>query len=662
MVQKHLMSSSRLKANMKIIKTNNPLLKKEKQMTKKIFIYLFVMIFLSGPFMAADNIHQAAREGDLKRIIQLLDKNPALLNQQDGNGKTALHHACRHKKDDVAIYLIKKGSDINIKDENKATPLHITTALGNLELVKILLKRGAKSIKEGAAWNNTPLHLACERGHPQVVKFLLDQGADIEARNDFKRTPIICTARESGSLEIIKILVSRGANINATDVSNDTALTLSAWRGFKELVNYLIDQKSIIPRGKLKSALWMAAENNLGRLYDYVLQNGLNIKEQKDEYRMLIHAAAAGGSVEIVSSLIKSGFDPNLSDEDGWVPLHYAASQGKTDMINYLLQKGVDKNSRSLKGETAYHLAVFREFPAAAELLKKLAVDAAEPKFPQLVGPYMGQKPPGKKPEMFLPGIVSGHYDAHCSIVFSPDGKEACWPEMYPPREKGYGTGGVMVMKMIDNKWTYPRKSTILEGECFFSPGGKRLYFISTQPLNKADKGGKENIWYMEKTASGWSDAKPVDDTVNSKSLHWAFSVDKWDNLFFAGSNVIYRAENKDGKFQNPVDVAKLYNNNTLKGFCPFISPEGDYLIFSAAEQEGGRNIDLYVSFKRKDGTWTGRINLGEEINATLHDIGAFVTSDGKYLFFLSVGRDRPWGIYWVDASFIDELKQQNLK
>jgi ankyrin repeat protein len=631
-------------------------------MKKNIYVLLILSIIFSQWIFSAATIHEATKDGDLKSVIALLEKNPHLLNQQDANNKTALHIACRYGKDDVAKYLLKKGADVDVKDETNATALHYASALGNLEMVKALIKSKTKALHWGAKWENTPLHLACERGHPEVVKLLLDKGADIEARNGYKRTPIICAARESGNLEVVKILVGRGAKINAADLSDDTALTLAAWRGFKDLVNYLIDKNSQASAKQLKSLLWMAAEHNLGRLYDYVMKNGLKIEKENKEFRTLIHSAAAGGSMEMVSSLIKMGFNPQHQDENGWAPIHYAASQGKVKMLEYLIQKtGVDKNSRNIKGETAYHLAVFREFPQAAQFLRSIGVDTSEPKFPKLSGPYMGQKPPGDRPKMFLPGIVSGHYHAHSAVVFSPDGKEACWTEMYPPREKGYGTGGVMVMRMTNGKsWTYPQLSKVMEGECFFSPDGNRLYFISTKPIAKGDRGGKENIWFMEKTVSGWSKAKPVDDAVNSMNLHWTFSLDKKGNLYFS-SNGIFYAENKNGTFQKPVDISILYNNKTLKGFCPYISPDGNYLLFSSRE-EGERNIDLYVSFKKKDGSWTDRINLGKEVNATSHDIAAFVTADGKYLFFTSVGKNRPWGIYWVDAKVIENLKPKDLR
>ncbi|MBN1272901.1 MAG: ankyrin repeat domain-containing protein [Candidatus Aminicenantes bacterium] len=612
--------------------------------------------------LASDEIHEASANGNLKQVMEILKKDPHLLNQPDQNGRTPLHHACITGKNQMAGYLIEQGAELDPKDENKNTPLHIAALRGNLELVKMLLKKGSKSIHEGASWNNNPLHLACERGHPKVVSFLIEHGANIEARNEMKRTPLIAAAREKGDLNAIKILVDKGADIHARDISNDTALTLAAWRGFEDVVDYLVEKESVIPENRMKSALLFSAEKNLYHLYQYLLENGMEIKKIEDEMQTLIHSAAAGGSTEILRSLIKQGFDPDLRDKDGWAPLHYAASQGKLEMIEHLIQIGVDKNCRNKKGETAYHLTSSREFPEAAQKLKDLGVDSSAPRFPDLKGLYMGQKPPGNTPEMFLPGIVSGHYDAHSTIVFSPEGKEACWTEMYPPRGKGYGTSGVMMMKMENGRWTYPEKSTVMDGEPFFSPNGKKLYFLSTKPLPGEKRGGKENIWHMTKTSSGWSEPTPLDNVVNSMELHWHFSLDKKGNLYFANWNQIFFAENDKGTFKKPVDISELYNNPTLKGFCPFISPDGSYLLFSAPKQEGGRNIDLYISFKQKDGTWTDRIHLGDDINASMHDISAYVSPDEKYLFFTSVGENRPWGIYWVDAKVIEKLKPDKQK
>jgi len=97
-----------------------------------------------------------------------------------------------------------------------------------------------------------------------------------------------------------------------------------------------------------------------------------------------------------------------------------------------------------------------------------------------------------------------------------------------------------------------------------------------------------------------------------------------------------------------------LFNNATLVGRSPFISPDGDYLLFSA-------NDGLNISFRKKDGSWTNKISLGDSINASHENGSPRVTFDGKYMFFVSAGQSRPWGIYWVSIGFIDRLRAEQL-
>lgn len=78
----------------------------------------------------------------------------------------------------------------------------------------------------------------------------------------------------------------------------------------------------------------------------------------------------------------------------------------------------------------------------------------------------------------------------------------------------------------------------------------------------------------------------------------------------------------------------------------PCIAPDGSSLLF---DTEGGRR--LYVSFKRQDGIW------GEAIDLTKHGFdpkagGAFISPDGKYLFFHLNG-----DIWWVEIKVIEELR-----
>lgn len=79
---------------------------------------------------------------------------------------------------------------------------------------------------------------------------------------------------------------------------------------------------------------------------------------------------------------------------------------------------------------------------------------------------------------------------------------------------------------------------------------------------------------------------------------------------------------------------------------------------------------DLFISFKKKDGSWSSPKNLGANINSNAKDEFPYVTPDGKFLFFNSSRKsvinemkisNGPGNMYWVDAEFIEELKDEVL-
>jgi len=63
-------------------------------------------------------------------------------------------------------------------------------------------------------------------------------------------------------------------------------------------------------------------------------------------------------------------------------------------------------------------------FVIALSLCATVTTHAQEKKFPVLKGPYLGQKPPGMKPEIFAQGIISMPTSKEYACTFSTDGNE----------------------------------------------------------------------------------------------------------------------------------------------------------------------------------------------------------------------------------------------
>jgi Tol biopolymer transport system component len=207
-----------------------------------------------------------------------------------------------------------------------------------------------------------------------------------------------------------------------------------------------------------------------------------------------------------------------------------------------------------------------------------------------------------------------------------------------------------------DGKWTYPRTPDFEGGDVpFFSPDGQRLYFISRKPIQEGERGGKENIWFVERIKSGWSDPKPVDPVVNSAPMHWQFSIDKKGTFYIgSGDGRILVSPKKNGRYQNPVDFRELYKNESVHGGSPYISPDGDYLIFN-------KNDDLFITFRKPDGFWTTAQDMGKRINTSAYELCPIVSPDGKYLIYITT-RNNEWGPHWVVIDdLINELRKRSL-
>ena len=295
--------------------------------------------------------------------------------------------------------------------------------------------------------------------------------------------------------------------------------------------------------------------------------------------------------------------------------------------------------------------------------------------FPKLTGPYLGQKPPGKTPEPFAQDIFDFRYAYyHTSINFSPDGQEVYWSQDNTYRRANPNDPiikGICVSKIENGHWTTPKFASfsglnISDDAPIISPDGKNLYFVTTRPIEKRGKSGGETIWVVDRIPDGWSEPKPLPPAINSiEGIHWGISVDNRGNLYFGATAGIYCSKYENGEYQRAEKLDLPINKPNSGNFCPFISPDGSYLIFTRWENKTRR---LFISFRNKDGSWSSpkAINSVIEMNEGHGQISPYVSPDGKYLFFLDEVGD---GVntrldsrhYWVDASFIEKMRKKEL-
>jgi Tol biopolymer transport system component len=297
-----------------------------------------------------------------------------------------------------------------------------------------------------------------------------------------------------------------------------------------------------------------------------------------------------------------------------------------------------------------------------------LGSHAQQNDFPELIGPYLGQKPPGMKPEIFAPGILNTEkMGAFCS-VFSPDGDEFYFVHYEKENES---SGGISWMKRNEDVWTEPEmlpfNSTETENDMCLSVNGKKLYFRSWRALPGNDQPeDRSYLWFVERTEKGWSKAKPL--LCGGVPVQTGYpSIAANGNLYFARRYVevfgIYCARPVQGVYSTPEHVFTAVDLIVTEGDM-FVAPDESYMIISCWDHPdniGSGQGDLYITFKKDDGSWTEEINMGESINTPYGENCPQVSPDGKYFFFNRYNPDAKEGnIYWVDAKIIEVIKPKD--
>lgn len=272
--------------------------------------------------------------------------------------------------------------------------------------------------------------------------------------------------------------------------------------------------------------------------------------------------------------------------------------------------------------------------------------------FPELSGPYLGQNPPGLRPQLFAYDIIDKG-DKVFSITFSPNGKEFYYTNSPDPN-----TGIIMESKEINGSWTEPSLASFAshysESEPLLSPDGQKLIFDSSRPLPGTDITG-HHLWYVEKNGNAWTEPLPMNAPFTNRFVMYA-TIASNKNIYLTADDDegpgIFVSKYVNGNYQ---ELERLGQNINHLQSCahPFISADENYIIFDA--EVDGKARDLFISFRNIDGEWMKSISLGTDINTDNGELTPFVTADSKYLFFSRMtfeGGD----IYWVDASIIDSL------
>jgi len=195
-------------------------------------------------------LHLAAENGDLD-IVKLLVKHGADINVVDSDGNTPLALTAFKGWLEIVHFLIENGADVNIKNDNGDTALHmVARGYGGYEDIfwyqtfNVL----ADKIRNVDARNKdeeTPLHIVAEWGFLDGVKTLIKRGANIKLKDAYGYTPLHCACFFLAPLEVIVYLIEHGGisvlNEKSDNYHKYTSIVLAFWRDLPsfDIITYL---------------------------------------------------------------------------------------------------------------------------------------------------------------------------------------------------------------------------------------------------------------------------------------------------------------------------------------------------------------------------------------------------------------------------------------
>jgi len=124
----------------------------------------------------------------------------------DSNFVGVFYHAAQSKQTSIIIpALIKKGLNINTRDENGNTPLVLSIINKDGSAAKTLMQYGANPDVILNEKNWTPLMMAAYYGNKEAIAAMLDVGADLHIKNNEGMTAKRI-AEKQGFADIVKLM------------------------------------------------------------------------------------------------------------------------------------------------------------------------------------------------------------------------------------------------------------------------------------------------------------------------------------------------------------------------------------------------------------------------------------------------------------------------
>lgn len=338
-------------------------------------------------------------------IYQRIVNYKALINTFGPDG---WEKETRDKLEDIFNHNV----ECNMPDKTGVLPLKKAIEMGNINMVRIFIERGAQFdfIEENLSKDKkTPfVDFVLKKSSPMdpelpgLLKLCAEKNKEGAEKLFTKLLLQISEAREKNKsdVELVAILVQNGANVNTEEAYRSVPLASAIRNNNAELAEWFLTHganaksvgKALLDALQEKNGPWIArlmkAHPDMNVLDNYS-GTPLSVAIEKDHKEIVqiilqqnltaenlgraLVAAAMVGNMEWVQSLLAKGAALNMSDNTGKTALMLAAERGDLPMVELLVKHKAEVNVRNSSMHTPLSYAADKGRQAVVEYLIKIS-------------------------------------------------------------------------------------------------------------------------------------------------------------------------------------------------------------------------------------------------------------------------------------------------
>jgi uncharacterized protein len=281
---------------------------------------------------------------------------------------------------ELARRLIRRGADVNAKDDTVQSAYLISTSEGHLRLLELALRNGAR-VNDKDSFNGTGLIRAADRGHAYVAGRLVRAGIEIDHVNNLGWTAlheaIILGDGGPRYLDTVRVLVAAGADVGIPSARDGVSPVEHARsRGYDPMAALLERAAGrTVARSRASDVLLEAAGSGDADRAALALRAGADLEARDERRRTPLLRAAARDRVAVARLLVAMGADPDALDDRHDTPWLVTGVTGSVPMLETLLPARPDLTIRNRFGGVSVIPAAERGHAAYVRRVVRTGID-----------------------------------------------------------------------------------------------------------------------------------------------------------------------------------------------------------------------------------------------------------------------------------------------